>query len=58
MSGPVENPHANTWQIVERLVQNAFFKAILPFERGGYDAFQSVETGRPDSYGVGTAAVG
>ena len=30
MSGPVENPHANTWQIVERLVQNAFFKAILP----------------------------
>jgi len=36
MSGPVENPHANTWQIVEKLVQNAFFKAILPgFERVG-----------------------
>ena len=36
LSGPVENPHANTWQVVERLVQNAFFKAILPgFERVG-----------------------
>jgi hypothetical protein len=36
LSGPVENPQANTWQVVERLVQNAFFKAILPgFERVG-----------------------
>ena len=36
MSGPVENPQANTWEIVEKLVQNAFFKAILPgFERVG-----------------------
>ena len=36
LSGPVENPHANTWQIVEKLVQNAFFKAILPgFEQVG-----------------------
>ncbi len=36
MSGPIENPHANTWQVVEKLVQNAFFKAILPgFERVG-----------------------
>jgi hypothetical protein len=34
MGGPVENPHANTWQVVEKLMQNAFFKAILPgFER-------------------------
>ncbi len=34
LSGPVENPQANTWQIVGKLVQNAFFKAILPgFER-------------------------
>ena len=34
LSGPVENPHANTWQVVANLVQNAFFKAILPgFER-------------------------
>lgn len=30
MSGPVEHPHASTWQILEKLVQNAFFKAILP----------------------------
>ncbi|UVT17451.1 MAG: DUF748 domain-containing protein [Nitrospira sp.] len=30
VSGPVENPQANTWQIIEKLVQNAFFKAILP----------------------------
>jgi uncharacterized protein DUF748 len=36
LSGPVENPHANTWQIVAKLVQNAFFKAILPgFEHVG-----------------------
>jgi uncharacterized protein DUF748 len=36
LSGPVENPHANTWQVVEKLVQNAFFKAILPgFEQVG-----------------------
>lgn len=35
LSGPVESPQANTWQVVEKLVQNAFFKAILPgFERG------------------------
>jgi hypothetical protein len=34
LSGPVENPRANTWQVVGNLVQNAFFKAILPgFER-------------------------
>jgi hypothetical protein len=34
LSGAVENPQANTWEIVEKLVQNAFFKAILPgFER-------------------------
>ena len=36
MSGPVENPHANTWEIVEKLIQNAFFEAILPgFEKVG-----------------------
>ena len=34
VSGPVENPHASTWQVIEKLVQNAFFNAILPgFER-------------------------
>ncbi len=30
VSGPIENPNTSTWQIVGRLVQNAFFKAILP----------------------------
>jgi len=30
MSGPVDNPHASTWQILVKLVENAFFKAILP----------------------------
>jgi len=30
VSGPVENPRASTWEIIEKLVQNAFFKAILP----------------------------
>lgn len=30
MSGRVDNPKADTWQIVGTLVQNAFFKAILP----------------------------
>lgn len=30
VSGEVENPQADTWQLVGNLVQNAFFKAILP----------------------------
>ncbi len=30
LSGPVANPQADTWQIVGTLIQNAFFKAILP----------------------------
>lgn len=30
VSGPIENPNASTWEILVRLVQNAFFKAILP----------------------------
>jgi hypothetical protein len=34
ISGSVENPRSSTWQIITRLIQNAFFKAILPgFER-------------------------
>lgn len=34
LSGPVENPETNTWQIVGEVIKNAFFKAILPtFER-------------------------
>lgn len=36
VSGSVENPEADTWQILGRLVQNAFFKAILPgFAKAG-----------------------
>lgn len=30
ISGPVEDPKASTWQIIQRLVENAFFKSILP----------------------------
>ena len=30
VSGPVDNPKASTWQILMKLVENAFFKAILP----------------------------
>jgi hypothetical protein len=34
VAGPVQNPRASTWEVVVRLVQNAFFNAILPgFER-------------------------
>ena len=34
ISGPIDNPKADTLQIVLRLVENAFFHAILP----GFDA--------------------
>ena len=30
ISGPVSNPNSSTWQVIGRLVQNAFFRAILP----------------------------
>jgi ribosome biogenesis GTPase A len=30
ISGPVENPQYSTLQIISRIVQNTFFKAILP----------------------------
>jgi Domain of Unknown Function (DUF748) len=34
IAGPLENPQASTWQVLVTLIQNAFFKAILPgFER-------------------------
>jgi hypothetical protein len=36
VSGPVDNPHTSTWQVLGKLVENAFFKAILPgFEGTG-----------------------
>jgi Domain of Unknown Function (DUF748) len=34
ISGPLDNPQMSTWQVLVRLVQNAFIRAILPgFER-------------------------
>jgi uncharacterized protein DUF748 len=34
VSGKVDNPKTNTWQVIGNLIRNAFFKAILPgFER-------------------------
>ncbi|QXE89915.1 DUF748 domain-containing protein [Geomonas subterranea] len=34
ISGPLQNPKTNTWQVVVELIRNAFIKAILPtFER-------------------------
>jgi hypothetical protein len=37
VSGPVENPQANTWEMVVTLIQNAFFEAVLPgFEKMGF----------------------
>jgi hypothetical protein len=34
LEGPLENPKANTWEVLVNLVRNAFFQAILPgFER-------------------------
>jgi hypothetical protein len=39
VSGPVKHPKASTWQIVVNLIQNAFFKAILPgFEKEAKNA--------------------
>ncbi len=39
VSGPVKHPKASTWQIVVHLIQNAFFKAILPgFEKEAKNA--------------------
>ena len=37
VSGPVENPKADTWQIIGKVIENTFFfKAILPgFEKAG-----------------------
>jgi hypothetical protein len=50
ISGPLDNPQASTWQVVVTLIQNAFFKAILPgFEgaRGGGGRGLSQRSARP-----------
>ena len=34
ISGRVDSPHSSTWQVIGRLIENAFFHAILPgFDR-------------------------
>jgi len=34
ISGPLDNPKASTLQVIGRLIENAFFRAILPgFQR-------------------------
>jgi len=34
VSGDIESPQTSTWETVLRIIQNAFFKAILPgFEK-------------------------
>ena len=38
MSGRIENPQASTWQIIGKLVQNAFFNAILPGFEGKHES--------------------
>jgi hypothetical protein len=40
VTGPVKDPKASTWEILVRLIQNAFFQAILP----GFD--QELRRGR------------
>jgi hypothetical protein len=50
IGGPLDNPQASTWQVVVTLIQNAFFKAILPgFERelGRGDRGPSQRSARP-----------
>lgn len=43
ISGDIESPQTSTWEIVERLVQNAFFRAILP----GFDKEVAQDKQRP-----------
>lgn len=34
ISGSLKNPHTSTWQVIGRLIENAFFNAIRPgFEK-------------------------
>ena len=41
VAGPVDTAHANTLEIIVRLIENAFFRAILP----GFDAELSRQKG-------------
>lgn len=51
ISGPVENPESSTWAIIVRLVQNAFFKAILPGFEESWGRRKSVSRPRPETAG-------
>jgi hypothetical protein len=41
ISGPVSSPNSSTWQVIGRLIENAFIRAILP----GFDQELSRATG-------------
>jgi len=45
VSGDIESPQTSTWEIIGRLVQNAFFRAILP----GFDKEIAHEKRRPQA---------
>jgi hypothetical protein len=47
ISGPVDNPKSSTWQIIGKLLENAFVKAILP----GFDK-QAAAAGLDKKAGV------
>ena len=49
ISGPVENPQYSTLQIVMRVVQNAFFKAILP----GFESSPKMPPGKEEKSKTG-----
>jgi hypothetical protein len=44
ISGPVEDPKANTFQIIINLVRNAFVKAILPGFEGSARSARAART--------------
>lgn len=48
ISGPTDSPEVSTWEVVLRLIQNAFFKAILPgFESGDHRPAGSPQANPP-----------
>ncbi len=45
ISGPTDSPEVSTWEVVRRLIQNAFFKAILP----GFESEDHRPAGSPEA---------
>ena len=43
ISGPVDNPKSSAWQVIGKLIENAFIRAILP----GFDREVAALTGPP-----------